>query len=108
MLGVLSLLVVALVSVTLARDLASERAIVVGLATTATICAAAALLVFSNRTEAVAESLLARLPRESIRRVPAQILASIRRYALHRGALTPRACSVGGRPGPARISRLTT
>jgi hypothetical protein len=87
MLGVLSLLVVALVSVMLARDLASERAIIVGLATTATICAAAALLVFSNRTEAVAESLLARLPRESIRRVPAQILASIRRYALHRGAL---------------------
>ncbi len=87
MLGVLSLLLMALVSVTLARDLASERAIIVGLAMTATVVRGGRPARVQQPTEAVAESLLARLPRESIRRVPAQILASIRRYAHHRGAL---------------------
>ena len=87
MLGILSLLLVALLSVALARDLASERAVLVGLAVTASACLVAAVLVFSERAEAVAESVLGRLPGERIRRVSGKILASIRRYAHHKGAL---------------------
>ena len=87
MLGILSLLLMALVSVSLAGDLASDRAVLAGLAAATTACLVAGMLVFSDQAERVFEGLLARVPRESIRRVPAQFLASIRRYAHHRGAL---------------------
>jgi uncharacterized protein (TIRG00374 family) len=96
MLGVFSLLLMALVSLTLAADLLAERTILVGLAGAAAACAVAALLVFSSSTEAIAETLVARVPLESVRRVPSQILASIRRYARHHGVLTQvLAASVG-------------
>jgi glycosyltransferase 2 family protein len=87
MLGILSLLLMALLSVSLARDLASDRAVVAGLAAATTACLVAAMFVFSEKTEAAFEGLLSRVPRESIRRVPAQFLSSIRRYASQRGAL---------------------
>ncbi len=87
MLGILSLLLMALVSVSLARDLGSEQTILAGLAVAVAACAIAGMLVFSDKTDAAAEALLSRVPRESIRRVPAQILASIRLYAQHRSAL---------------------
>jgi uncharacterized protein (TIRG00374 family) len=88
MLGVFSLLLMALVSLALAADLLAERAILVGLAGAAAACAVAAMLVFSSSAEAIAETLVARVPLESVRRVPSQILASIRRYARHHGVLT--------------------
>jgi uncharacterized membrane protein YbhN (UPF0104 family) len=87
MLGVLSLLIMAIVSLSLARDLSGDPTILAGLAGAAAACAAAGLLVFSNAADAVAESLLARVPWQSLRRVPANILTSIRRYARHHGAL---------------------
>ncbi len=87
MLGILSLLLMALLSLSLARDLGSDRAILAGLAAAAFACAVAAMLVFSSAAEARFEALVARVPRESIRRVPSQILGSLRRYAHHRRAL---------------------
>ena len=87
MLGILSLLLMALLSVSLARDLVSDLAVLAGLAAASAACLVAGMLVFSDRTETAFEGLLARVPRESIRRVPAQFLSSIRRYAHHRSAL---------------------
>jgi uncharacterized protein (TIRG00374 family) len=88
MLGVFSLLLMALVSLSLAADLLAERAVLVGLAGAAAACAVAALLVFSSSAEALFESMVARVPVASVRRVPSQILASIRRYAHQHGVLT--------------------
>ena len=93
MLGILSLLLMALVSVSLARDLASDRAVLAGLAAAMTACLVAGMLVFSEKTESAFEGLLGRVSRQSIRRVPAQFLSSIRRYAHHREALMLVLCA---------------
>jgi uncharacterized protein (TIRG00374 family) len=87
MLGVLSLLVMALVGLILARDLAGDRGVLVGLAATFAACAVAGMLVFSNAADGVAERLLTLVPWEGIRRAPARILASLRRYSHHHSAL---------------------
>ena len=87
MLGVLSLFVMALLGLSLAADLASNRTILLGLAATGLACAIASVLVFSDVAEAAAERLLRRAPWEWMRRTPLTILASLRRYARHRGAL---------------------
>lgn len=88
MLGVLSLFLMSVLGLALATDLASDRAILVGLMVTGTACAVAAVLVFSSAAEAAAETLLAGVPWERVRRAPTQVLGSIRRYAHHHGSLT--------------------
>jgi uncharacterized protein (TIRG00374 family) len=87
MLGVFSLLLMALAGLTLARDLAGDQGVLLGLAVAAVACAVAAVFVFSNAADAVAEKLLARLPIEKVRRAPGLLFAAIRRYSAHRGAL---------------------
>jgi hypothetical protein len=88
MLGVLSLFLMSVLGLALATDLASDRAILLGLVFTGTACAVAAVLVFSSAAEAAAETLLAGVPWERARRAPTQVLGSIRRYAHHHGSLT--------------------
>jgi hypothetical protein len=45
------------------------------------------MLVFSRSIEALTERVVARVPIASVRRVPSQIVVSIRRYARHHGVL---------------------
>jgi uncharacterized protein (TIRG00374 family) len=87
MLGVLSVLLMALLGLALAHDLAASRAVVVALGITAMVCVAAAVLIFSDTADRLAERLIARLPWDSIRRATASLFTSIRRYSTHHGAL---------------------
>ena len=87
MLGVLSVLLMALLGLALARDLAASRAVVFALAITALACAVAAVLIFSNNADGVAERLFARLPWERARRAATSLFAAVRCYSNHHGAL---------------------
>jgi hypothetical protein len=85
---VLSVLLMALVGIMLARDLAADRSVLLALGITAGACVVAAALIFSNTADAIAERLIARLPWARARHVLASLFTSIRRYAAHHGALT--------------------
>ena len=88
MLGVLSVLLMALVGIMLARDLAADRSVVLALAVTAGACAVAAVLIFSETADAIAESFIAQVPWARARKILGELFTSIRRYATHHGALT--------------------
>ncbi len=86
MLGVASILLMALGGLIIARDLASNWTIVTALAVTSVLCALTLAAIFSSGTARLLEVLLARLP--AIVRAPAaRILESIRRYAAYHGRL---------------------
>ena len=88
MLGVLSVLLMSLVGITLARDLAADRAVLLALGVTAGACVVAAVLIFSDTADAIAETIIARLPWARVRHILGSLFASIRRYATHHGALS--------------------
>ena len=93
-LGVASILVMALVGLTLVRDLASNWSIVASLASAAAVCIVTLLLIFSRRTTAAASTLVARLP-ATLQHAGQRVLESIRRYAAYHGRLANvLACSV--------------
>ena len=87
MLGVLSVLLMALLGLALAHDLAASRGVVLALGITAVACLVAAILIFSNTADRLAEHVIARLPWERVRRAAASLFASIRCYSTHHGAL---------------------
>jgi uncharacterized protein (TIRG00374 family) len=87
MLGVLSVLLMALVGITLARDLATDRSVLLAVGTTSAACAVAAVLIFSDTADAIGERLIARLPWTRVRVAVGSLLAAIRRYASHHDAL---------------------
>ena len=87
MLGVLSVLLMSLLGLALARDLATSRAVVLALGITALACVVSAVLIFSNTADKIAERLIARLPWERLRVAAASLFASIRRYSTHHSAL---------------------
>jgi uncharacterized protein (TIRG00374 family) len=94
MLGVASLFLMALVGLTLARDLASNRAIVASLGVAAVACLVTLLLVFSQRAAVVMSMLLTRLP-AAVRHGGQRVLESIQRYAAHHAQLAKvLVCSV--------------
>jgi uncharacterized membrane protein YbhN (UPF0104 family) len=87
MLGVASVLVMALVGLGLARDLAGNVAIVLSLAVTTVLCAATMLLIFSSGMSGLAAAVVDWLPAVSVRNTMRRILESIRRYAKYRRQL---------------------
>lgn len=87
MLGVLSVLLMALLGLALAHDLTASRGVVLALGITALACVVAAILIFSNTADRLAERFIARLPWERVRRAAASLFASIRCYSTHHGAL---------------------
>lgn len=87
MLGVLSVLLMALLGIALARDLAADRTVILALGFTSLACTVAAILIFSDTADAMAEKLIARLPWARIRYLTGSLFASIRRYSSHHGAL---------------------
>lgn len=94
MLGVASVLLMAVVGLGFARDLTGNATIVAALAVTAAACGVTLLVIFSPRTAALASGLIARLPPRA-EHSSRQMLESIRRYASHHGQLaTVLACSL--------------
>jgi uncharacterized protein (TIRG00374 family) len=86
MLGIASLLIMALVGLTLARDLAGNWAILLSLAAAAGACLVTLLLVFSRRAADVASVVLTRLP-AALQHAGHGLLESIQRYAAHHARL---------------------
>jgi uncharacterized protein (TIRG00374 family) len=87
MLGVLSVLLMALVGLLIARDLAASHAVMFALGITAIVCGVFAVLIFSDAADRLAEHVIARLPWARVRDVASSLFASIRRYSTHHGAL---------------------
>jgi len=86
MLGVASILVMAALGLSLARDLAGNRTVVVALVAAAAACAATLLVVFSHAAARVAAGLIRALPAR-LHGFGEGLLASIRRYSAHHAQL---------------------
>jgi glycosyltransferase 2 family protein len=96
MLGVLSILLMALVGLLFARDLATQPAVVVALLATFAACGLTALVVFNDATAALARSLLRRFPWHRLRRVGDAVLSVVQSYSTsHRELLNVLAGSLG-------------
>jgi glycosyltransferase 2 family protein len=87
MLGVASVLLMALAGLGLATDLLDNWTIVGALAIAGAACGLTLLLVFSARTAALASGLIQRAP-QVLQRPLTGVLESVRRYRVHHGALT--------------------
>jgi uncharacterized protein (TIRG00374 family) len=94
MLGVASLLIMALVGLTMARTLAGNWVILAALAASAGLCVLTLLLVFSDRTARAASHVLAAAPSAAVHAGDG-LLQAIRRYSTHHRRLAHvLACSV--------------
>jgi glycosyltransferase 2 family protein len=83
MLGVASVLLMAMAGLQLARDLAGNTAVVLSLAVTAALCAVTVLLIFSSGASNLAARVAGWLPFASLKRSMRGILDSVRRYAAY-------------------------
>src|SRR5688572_7086040 len=93
LLGVVSILIVAIAGAMLARDLVDIRALFPALALLTVACAAAITIVFSPRAAAAVAGVLALLPRG--RETGARLVAAIQRYAtLHLPMTNVLVCSI--------------
>jgi uncharacterized protein (TIRG00374 family) len=96
MLGVLSILLMAIVGLSFARDLATHPAVVVALAATLVACGATALVVFNNATAGLARGLLRRVPWHRARRFGDALLSAVQSYSTsHRELLNVLGGSLG-------------
>jgi uncharacterized protein (TIRG00374 family) len=86
MLGIASLLIMALIGLLLARELARNAVILVSLALAAAACVFTLLLVFSESATTAASRLLTRLP-AAVHQAGRRVLESVQRYAAHRPQL---------------------
>ena len=85
-LGVASILIIALVGLLFAQDLARNSWVVVSLAAAAGVCLLSLLLVFSGHTTRAASAVLTPLP-GALQHAGDRILESIRRYSAYRAHL---------------------
>jgi glycosyltransferase 2 family protein len=86
-LGVLSILIVGVAALALGRRLSLDVWGIAALVLAALFCAAAALLVFSTRADAIAQSIALRLPWPTVRRLSSGLLDAMRRYSTHHAAM---------------------
>ncbi len=87
MLGVLSVLIMAVVGLTFAGQLVRDPIVLTALGVTAIICAATAVVVFSQRADALVRKLAGWLPWETGRALLLRLLAAVQVYATRRGDL---------------------
>ncbi|HEV3486488.1 MAG TPA: lysylphosphatidylglycerol synthase transmembrane domain-containing protein, partial [Vicinamibacterales bacterium] len=87
LLGVLSLLVVAVIGLPFAGRVAAEPVILWTMGFTVTGCAVGALTVFSTRAARAAHAINARLQSGSLQRMSARLIDAVARYKHHRGDL---------------------
>jgi uncharacterized protein (TIRG00374 family) len=87
MLGVASILLMALIGLALVAGSLSQGPVLAALTGAAVICAATMLLIFSRRTATAAGWIAARLPVAVLRDAGGRVLESIRKYASYPGVL---------------------
>ena len=86
-LGVLSMVVVGLAALPFAREIASDRGLLAGLGMAFLGCAAAGVVVFSERAAGTLVSIAAAVPWRPLQRTAASLTDAVRRYAHHHGAM---------------------
>ena len=86
-LGVLSILVMGVAGLVIARTLVWDPVVATSLVLTAAGCAVAAAVVFSRRAEDLAERVLSRLPVASVQRVGGRLMSAMRAYGTRRSDL---------------------
>jgi uncharacterized protein (TIRG00374 family) len=87
MLGVLSLLLMALASLAVAQNLAASVGLILALAVTASACTMTGALIFSPRVETLALGLVTHLPWARARHLGEAAVAATRRYSSYRTSL---------------------
>ena len=87
MLGVLSLLLMAVQALVFARTLAADVGVVLALMVTTGACVVTTVLVFSDRAEILAARVLEALPWQRARRLAEGIVGAMRRYSAYHGDL---------------------
>jgi hypothetical protein len=87
-LGILSNFVMALAGLVIARDLATDPAVLAALLGTAAICAVAAALIFTRHVGSAGAVLARRLPGRAPERMTSAAVDGVRRYATERRVLT--------------------
>jgi uncharacterized protein (TIRG00374 family) len=96
LLGVASIFLMALGGLALARDLARNGAIIIGLVAAAAACAATLLLIFSPRAAVFGSHAVSWLPFAAVRRTGTKVVDSIGKYAAHTPQLVGvLGCSIG-------------
>jgi len=96
MLGVASILLMALVGLSLVRELATNTGVLVAMAVAAVACIVTIALIFSERAAEFAVGLVSRLPGATIRHAGSRVLESVRRYSAYPAPLVNvLACSLG-------------
>jgi glycosyltransferase 2 family protein len=88
LLGILSLLIMSLAGLVLARDLARDPAVLLSLVATALVCAAAAVAIFSRRAAVLGGAVVRRLPSQRVARATTGVVEGLQRYAPERRILT--------------------
>jgi glycosyltransferase 2 family protein len=88
LLGILSLLVMALAGLVLARDLARDPAVLVSLSATALVCGTASVAIFSRRAGVLGGAVARRLPSDRVARVTTGVVEGLQRYAPERRILS--------------------
>lgn len=83
LLGVASVVAMALLGLTLARNLTDSRAVLLALAVAGAVCLATILLIFSSTTAALVSQLANRLPFHQLRQAAGRVLGSVRKYVAH-------------------------
>lgn len=83
MLGVFSILLMALAGLVAARELATDTGIALMLAITALACVATGLIIFSVSVDRFVEGVLYRLPWQKAQHIAGSLVGAIRRYAVH-------------------------
>jgi uncharacterized protein (TIRG00374 family) len=91
-LGVLSLLIMAMVGLFLAQRLAADPLVIAALGLTSAVCAVAAVLVFSTRAEALGRWVCDRIPWIRARDLGVRLIEAMQRYATRRGDLLNVLC----------------
>ena len=94
-LGVASLLLMALVGLPLAREIAASTPILTALAAAGGLCVVTMLLIFSRRSARVAGRYIARLPFATVRDAGHRVLESIQKYSAYpRQLVNVLGCSI--------------
>jgi uncharacterized protein (TIRG00374 family) len=87
LLGVLSLLLVALAGLSFARDLLHDSAVLAGIGITTAACAVGASAIYSERVAAAAARVLSAVPLAAAQKVSLNLTTAVRTYATHHAAL---------------------
>lgn len=87
LLGIVSLLIMAIAGLAMAQDLARDPVVLAALVVTALVCAVAAAAIFSRRAGQIGDAVAVRLPWARAQRAASAVVVGLQRYAAERRIL---------------------